>query len=386
MHASTPLPWWRSGSRPLCALGEWFAVRQRNAVGTDSSVNSSGASLQRFGPLLLGAAVALTAAARANASNGDSPSFSYKDWEVACDNTRTCRAAGYQTEAGTSEPASILLTRSAGPATAVVIDVQVGGEVSARGPLTLKAGTAQVRGLKSEAARLSPAQTRTLLPQLTVAEQAVVTSADGRRWTVSLAGLNAALIKMDEAQGRLGTPGALVKRGSRPESAVPGPLPVPTIKAIRPNAPRPGDADLAARIFPTLELREPREACNRAMDIDAKALAINRLTDAKVLVSLECGVGAYNDESFQWIANDKPPFASRRIEATGEFDPKDGSLSSVQKGRGIADCLWLEEAHFDGQGFVRTREAGDSLCRGFAGGAWSLPRYVTRVEFAPTGR
>ncbi|RYE66259.1 MAG: DUF1176 domain-containing protein, partial [Oxalobacteraceae bacterium] len=39
--------------------------------------------------------------------------FEHKDWEIACDNTRTCRAAGYQTE-DVVPNASILLTRHAG--------------------------------------------------------------------------------------------------------------------------------------------------------------------------------------------------------------------------------------------------------------------------------
>lgn len=48
------------------------------------------------------------------------------------------------------------------------------------------------------------------------------------------------------------------------------------------------------------------------------------------------------------------------------------------KGRGIGDCWWVRQWQFDGRGFVRTSEAGDSMCRGFAGGAWQLPTYVTR--------
>ena len=333
------------------------------------------------------ATVALTTAfhAAAAASN-DPPSFSYKDWELACDNTRTCRAAGYQSEAGSSDPVSILLTRAAGPSAAVEIDLQVGGEKDVRGPLSLKAGTAEVRDLGTDVARLGQAQARSLLPQLMRAEQAVVTSAGGARWVVSLLGLNAVLLKMDEAQGRVDTPGALVKRGGKAESSVLPALPVPLVKAVRPAAARPGDAALAARIFPTLDLREAKESCNQAGRIDAKAISIDRLTDARVLVSLECGVGAYNDQSFVWIADDKPPYAARSLDATGDLDAKDGSLTSVQKGRGIGDCVWLEEAHFDGQGFVRTSEAGDTMCRGFAGGAWNLPRYVSRVEYAPARR
>ena len=44
-------------------------------------------------------------------------SFSHKDWEVVCDNTLTCRAAGYSAEEGSG--GSVLLTRQAGAGTAV---------------------------------------------------------------------------------------------------------------------------------------------------------------------------------------------------------------------------------------------------------------------------
>jgi hypothetical protein len=36
--------------------------------------------------------------------------FVQDDWQVVCDNTQTCRAAGYASEALIDEPASILLT------------------------------------------------------------------------------------------------------------------------------------------------------------------------------------------------------------------------------------------------------------------------------------
>ena len=36
----------------------------------------------------------------------------YQDWDLVCDNTGTCRMAGYQDES--SDPVSILFTRAAG--------------------------------------------------------------------------------------------------------------------------------------------------------------------------------------------------------------------------------------------------------------------------------
>jgi len=50
--------------------------------------------------------------------------FEHKDWEIARDNTRTCRAAGYQI--GDVVPnASVLLTRKAGPHQPVVVALQL---------------------------------------------------------------------------------------------------------------------------------------------------------------------------------------------------------------------------------------------------------------------
>ena len=68
--------------------------------------------------------VATTAAGAYPRSDLPSISFDYKDWELACDNTRTCRAAGYHPE--DDEPnATILLTRAAGPNQAVTVQLQL---------------------------------------------------------------------------------------------------------------------------------------------------------------------------------------------------------------------------------------------------------------------
>ena len=38
----------------------------------------------------------------------------YQDWDLVCDNTGTCRMAGYQEGDGSEHPVSILFTRAAG--------------------------------------------------------------------------------------------------------------------------------------------------------------------------------------------------------------------------------------------------------------------------------
>ncbi|WP_312787194.1 DUF1176 domain-containing protein, partial [Stenotrophomonas indicatrix] len=54
------------------------------------------------------------------ASAVDAPAglyFQHHDWVVACDNTRTCRAAGYAS--GDDSTLSVLLTRAGGPNQAI---------------------------------------------------------------------------------------------------------------------------------------------------------------------------------------------------------------------------------------------------------------------------
>jgi len=106
------------------------------------------------------AAAALSLAALSASAAGPAAkapvSFTHNDWELACDNTRTCRAAGYQSETGANEPVSMRITRAAGPGTALEIDLQIGAD-DVKGPLRLTVGKAVVPGLKNDAPSLDAA-------------------------------------------------------------------------------------------------------------------------------------------------------------------------------------------------------------------------------------
>lgn len=304
--------------------------------------------------------------------------FEHKDWVLQCDNTRTCRAVGYQSESGDSEPVSILLTREAGPDTPVLVDFQVSTEKASPAVLRVQVGQLALAGLKGDTPRVPAGQVPRLLQELLKNEEATV-SAGADRWTLSLAGASAVLLKMDEVQGRVGTPGALVRRGSRPESSVLAPIPAPVVKAVTPVPTRKADAALAKPLVAALDRAQVDGQCNGDDLLNPANVQVFRLTERKVLLSVPCGMGAYNFSSLLWIANDRPPYKPEFLEdVDGDFDPATGAVHSAMKGRGIGDCWWVREWQFDGQGFVRTREAGDSMCRGFAGGAWQPPTYVTR--------
>ncbi|QRF91370.1 hypothetical protein CLH39_14595 [Alcaligenes faecalis] len=59
------------------------------------------------------AAISLVLCMGGAAANAASVTFSHKDWDLRCDNTLTCRAAGYAAD-GEELGSTVLLTRKAG--------------------------------------------------------------------------------------------------------------------------------------------------------------------------------------------------------------------------------------------------------------------------------
>ncbi|MET0543430.1 MAG: DUF1176 domain-containing protein [Variovorax sp.] len=319
---------------------------------------------------------ALPAAAFAGAARA--ASFSHKDWELVCDNTGTCRAAGYQDEAAESSPASIRLTRAAGPGERVVGDVQVQGDRSWALPLRLVVDGKRLGDLRSgaDAERLNARQSAMVLSALLSDKPVAFESADGQRWSVSTAGATAVLLRMDEAQGRVGTYGALVGRGNKPESSVLRAAAPPTVRAVRPLDTRIEDTKLIAPIWALVDKTTVEERCSNVLPAN---LRLHRLTRDKLLLSLPCSAGAYNAIGLMWMVDDRPPYVLRELDAEGQFSP-DGAIHSSIKVRGVGDCWHTATWHFDGAEFVKTAENFDSLCRGFAGGAWQLPLQVSKVR------
>ncbi|WP_296511264.1 DUF1176 domain-containing protein [Rhodoferax sp.] len=311
--------------------------------------------------------------------------FTYKDWAVACDNTRHCEAVAYQSEDSASEPVVLWLARDAGPDAPVRVQVDVEQSEDPR-QLTLRLGATTLKGLV-RGEDLSPAQTRQLLAHLLTG--ASLTLADGsKRWELSLAGSNAALLKMDDVQGRVGTPGALVRKGKKPEASVLPPLPALKVRAA--ELPGNGAADQAL-LKPILKSIAPRDCWDELPDTEEPETSITRVSKTQVLVMRECGRGAYQGGSGLWLANTKPPFAAKRLtlpmpdgeqtEDVMNASLEDARLSSYAKGRGVNDCGTSYDWVWTGKGFALTGATSAPLCRGLAGGGYSLRTYT--AELAP---
>jgi Protein of unknown function (DUF1176) len=318
-------------------------------------------------------AAVLWALCAASAYSASGLSFEHKDWQLVCDNTGTCRAAGYQSieKSGASEPASMLLTRAAGPLARVRIQVKLATEGKAK-PGDMVSMQLGDRGF----AKLplmrdwASVQVQAMLPSLLAAEEAEFTYNRAQRWTISLQGLKAVLLKMDEFQGRAGTQGALVARGSKAEDDVPHPLPPQQISMAAVPKAQAGDEALVAEIAPLLG---SVNCTNSSLDYE-----IARLSDSKLLLwSVGCHSGAYNNSNTYWLVNDSPPYNPQRLPIEDGNSYQDGLISGVQKGRGIADCMFQAEWRWNGLEFILSKELTTGMCRGFPGGAWFLPTVVS---------
>lgn len=322
--------------------------------------------------------------------------FFHGDWELACDNTRTCRAAGYSPD-GVELPISVLLTRLAGPRQAVTAKVMVGrygdnpivDKLPRRFQLTLRInGTAQGPvGFDSDSLQgeLNPAQTQALLAALT-RKSNIEFVRNGNTWALSDTGATAVLLKMDEFQGRLGTPGALIRRGTEPESKALPPLLGLVIKPGAITPARPGDKSWVKQQGPALlkALRatlksDETDYCPDLTEPDPsveEAPTATRLTDTRLLVATRCWSGAYNVGHGYWIVNQAPPYQPMLVTTQGsEYEA--GTITATQKGRGLGDCWSMEEWKWDGKGFVLAHATSTGMCRLIApGGAWDLPTRV----------
>ncbi len=315
--------------------------------------------------------------------------FAHKDWEIACDNTRTCRAAGYGINEG---ELSVLLMRHAG----------VGQKVS--GTLVFasfnddeqtpqKQNTAKLWiDSKSQGAlalgentrfQLSDAQIETLITAL-IRDKKVEFEYDKKRWQLSGAGFNAVILKMDEYQGRLNTPGAILRKGNRSESEVLPALARPEIiaadvnKKATPVDLTPDQVNKVSHwLKPTIEAECP--GVDDASDGKNNWKAIN--VDAKhSLIQVLCWRGAYNEGLAYWLVDNNFSTEPKFITSSAS-DYGDGIIYLSQKGRGLGDCWWVKNWVWDGKNFVVSEELSTGACNGIeAGGPWQLYTVVSTVK------
>lgn len=232
-------------------------------------------------------------------------------------------------------------------------------------------------------AALSPTQVSALLRAL-LHKSNIEWHAGKNRWRLSDKGAAAVLLKMDEFQGRLGTKGALARKGSMDEGRVLPAVPAPVVVAAPLSKPKASDAELIKRHSAALRKElyasvKGEDACSLFAESEGQ-INVSRLTENRLLVSMECWRAAYNSGSVYWVISDKPPFKPVVVTTSGTED-SGGTIRASHKGRGIGDCWSSDEWTWDGRRFVPTESSTTGMCKLVAaGGAWSLPTLVTNVR------
>ena len=315
----------------------------------------------------------------------------YQDWDLVCDNTGTCRMAGYQDES--SDPVSILFTRAAGENAAVEgkftilpfgeadRDVQVGQDIEIW--LNGKSlGT--VKHISDDAPdKLTEEQTKALLSGLKKESEIRLTYGK-TTLKVSDKGAAAAMLKMDEFQQRLNMPSALIRQGQE-KHAVLAPKVEPKIDAVSVNNRKTIELKRDEKQFNHVLalLRKAHDGCVDE-DLESQDITIYPLTQNKVLAEALCARAAYQYTNYYAVLDDKlskveQVLADQYNEAG--YDEKQGYafVRGIYKGRVIGDCWNSEDAVWNGKIFIRTSEWTTGSCKGFPGGAWQLPIFVSDI-------
>ena len=315
----------------------------------------------------------------------------YQDWDLVCDNTGTCRMAGYQDES--SDPVSILFTRAAGENAAVEgkftilpfgeadRDVQVDQDIEIW--LNGKSlGT--VKHISDDAPdKLTEEQTKALLSGLKKESEIRLTYGK-TTLKVSDKGAAAAMLKMDEFQQRLNMPSALIRQGQE-KHAVLAPKVEPKIDAVSVNNRKTIELKRGEKQFNHVLalLRKAHDGCVDE-DLESQDITIYPLTQNKVLAEALCARAAYQYTNYYAVLDDKlskveQVLADQYNEAG--YDEKQGYafVRGIYKGRVIGDCWNSEDAVWNGKIFIRTSEWTTGSCKGFTGGAWQLPIFVSDI-------
>lgn len=361
----------------------------------------------------LSVALALAlAGAAAQAAPGVPAYREFRDWIVACDNARRCEA---RLAPASGEPVALrlALSREAGPEGAV--------ELELAGEKPLPASAAQRDGQPLEAAD-QPAGTGTawtadgegsyrlqgepalrLVRSLAQAQAlTMATATEPQPVNLSLDGLAAAALFIDEVQGRVGNVTALVRPGRAAAAQVPAPAALPVLRAA-PEPPPLAEPERFARAVRSRNAALVARRCDPPRG-ETSADEAQPLTADDALVLLQCWRGPYQSsalvlrvprtapERAEPVLLPPVPGGLRLVKGQGAeddasvltepvYDPASATLNSFSKGRGIGDCGVALGWVFDGKAFQPASRDEQRRCAGSPGDWPAL--YRSRIEPAP---
>jgi hypothetical protein len=311
-----------------------------------------------------------TGAAGPEAATGGQPIVrKFRDWLAVCDNGNRCTA----------------LTGSGADDGWIKVEIEAGPDARPTvryGSVDFSSDETAARPRLTIDGESVPADA-SAVAALTQGRRATITAHDRTR-PISLSGAAAALLWIDERQGRLNTTTALVRRGDQPAASVP----VGPDRARVTAVPLPGQKAEQRDLPAALTALDAVKECQ--IDVpDAKA-EVWRVGVDRLLWIVPCWRGAYNFGSRLYIADEAGAGAqalglptglrgATPFVVNGDFDPETGELSSFDKGRGLGDCGYARTWVWTGRGFALKREVGIEECWGLSADEWPVT-YEAVVE------
>jgi hypothetical protein len=305
------------------------------------------------------------------------PLATYRDWVLGCDNLNACTAIGMAAEDGVS--GYVVIRRDAGPDAAPIVALNVLASDAPEDPVLAVSVAASAYPdtrfpVEPSGVFLVATPDPAASAALAAGQHLDLTEVDGGAaqapQRVSLRGATAALLRMDDVQGRVGTTTVLIRPGSA--AAVPPAPAAPRVTRVAmtalPDPLPPVPAGLAVR---------DDEGCGDGFDPIAF-----RLSDTQTLWGLCAEAGAYNVAYRYWIVGpDGAAPADFALPGDGpEDDPAlltnaglspDGLvLNAFAKGRGLGDCGVTTDWAWTGAAFAPLRHRELDTCRGVDPADW----------------
>ena len=323
------------------------------------------------------------------AAAAESEPKGFRDWMAGCDNLKSCTALSLPPESADTT-AYLRLERTAGPEGAPSLILRLRGDWK-KPPAALQLkldGTpfpANGKPMPAEAdgdtlsLTFQPAEIAALIESARKATKLAV-SAPGINASISLSGSVAAMLWIDEQQGRLNTASALIRKGS--STNVPAAPALPVVTA------RPASGTLSEKDAKALAAALRKHVKQRDADLcedDEMLVAADDawpLDGERRLIGLACSRGAYNVTTGFWIvergdaATAKPVALpagegeAKNMLVNADFDPKTGRLNFFAKGRGLGDCGAAGGYAWTGNAFVQTDFSMMGECRGIGSDDW----------------
>ncbi|RDU99498.1 DUF1176 domain-containing protein [Trinickia dinghuensis] len=373
-------------------------------------VRRSSAALAAGALCVFCTSVAMTPAQAAGAKREGTYVGDFKGWEVVCDNIERCTAEGTD-DSGNGDALVVWLRRDAGADGAARLQIANdkpfdGSHMHLDGhPFAVdrsKWTEWKDKDAQTYAYRLATEDPGVIAAWVAAARDASTLSFGGTSSAsvpkLSLAGLSAALLAVDDKQGRVGTVTAWRRAGNAPASTVPAAKPISIIGPAKP-VPDLSPAEqhrLIAATFARFHTDVKRCIDDEGNADDGKAgppdgSTASALTADEALVSLGCGDSeAYNPTSLWYRVTRHEPFSAKPFDfgaqaRNGNGDDNDvppneltsagyesskAELSVFDRARGMGDCGAMTTWIFDGAKFVMARERFQGECVGLFSDDW----------------